>query len=240
MTPNTRKRKSRIANDLAEFIEQLNLSDEDQVDVITLSLKKLNLLDVLQFQRKPTKAGRKVTPMTVRKSVWEFWHGNSTASTITSRPAKIRVTDKRKIQAGLNFVDTATIIQQRNRNFYESHWYIVNVTYKELYQKYIKDHPNELVSIGTFFALKPFYIRTATTKDIEMCCCKKHLHARWSIQALIECAAKQSIDISPIGNYTTFFEYLTADCSSESTTYLSWECTADSSHFCKDIEKKME
>ena len=131
MTPNTRKRKSRIANDLAEFIEQLNLSDEDQVDVITLSLKKLNLLDVLQFQRKPTKAGRKVTPMTVRKSVWEFWHGNSTASTITSRPAKIRVTDKRKIQAGLNFVDTATIIQQRNINFYESHWYIVNVTYKD-------------------------------------------------------------------------------------------------------------
>ena len=71
-----------------------------------------------------------------------------------------------------------------------------------------------------------------------MCCCKKHLHARWSVQALIECASLQNIDISPIENYSTFFQYLTADCNSEATTYLSWECSVDSNHTCRDIETK--
>ena len=164
MTPTTRKRKSRIASDLTEYIKALNLSYEDKIEVIMLSMKNLNLLDALQSQHESTKVGRKVTPISVRKTVWQFWHDNSTPSTITSRPAKIKVMDKRKIQAGLNYVDTVNIIQQRNRNIYLSHWYIINVTYKELFQKYVKDHPDETVSIGTFFALKPFYIRTATIK----------------------------------------------------------------------------
>ena len=38
-------------------------------------------------------------------------------------------------------------------------------------------YPNNPVSFGTFHALKPFYIWFATAKDIEMCVCKKHLHA---------------------------------------------------------------
>ena len=54
------------------------------------------------------------------------------------------------------------------------------------------------VSLGTLLALKLFYVRSATTKDIEMCCCKKHLHAYWSIQALIQCATKQQVNLNSI------------------------------------------
>ena len=50
-------------------------------------------------------------------------------------------------------------------------------TYQEIYSKYIKLHPDEKVSQGTFFALKPFYKRKAIEKNIEMCCYKLNLHA---------------------------------------------------------------
>ena len=72
MTPNTRKRKSRISEDLACYISELDLSKEDQVDVISLSLKKLGLMDKINFTRKPTKSGRKLTPLHFRKAAWDF------------------------------------------------------------------------------------------------------------------------------------------------------------------------
>ena len=89
MTPNTRKRKSRMANDLAEYIQELNLSTEDSVDVISLALRKLSLADKIAFNRKPTKSGRKLTSLETREAIWEFWHTNSVQSTITSRPATL-------------------------------------------------------------------------------------------------------------------------------------------------------
>ena len=106
--------------------------------------------------------------------------------------------NRKKIQNGLDFVDTVSIVQQRNRNFFLSQWFIINVTIKELFLKYIKSNPEVPVSLGTFLALKPFYVRSATTKDIKICCCKKHSHARWSIQALIQCATKQQVDLNSI------------------------------------------
>ena len=66
MTPNTRKRKSRISEDLACYISELDLSKEDQVDVISLLMDKIN------FTRKPTKSGRKLTPLHFRKAAWDF------------------------------------------------------------------------------------------------------------------------------------------------------------------------
>ena len=96
---------------------------------------------------------------------------------------------------------------------------MLHVTYKELYQKFIVSHPGNYVSTGTFFSLKPFYIRTETEQDIEMCCCITHLHARWSICALIESAEKQKINIS-FSDYITFFEVLTRDCEPGSYTYI--------------------
>ena len=112
MTPNTRQWKSRLSKQLTTYIQQLDISKEDKVDVMTLLLKQLNLCEAMKFQRKPTKAGRKLTSLTTRKLIWEFWHSHSTFSTITSRPAKLRVTDKKHIQSGLDFLDTVNIISQ--------------------------------------------------------------------------------------------------------------------------------
>lgn len=57
LTPKTCKRKSRLAYEVVKFVK--DLSENYQVDVMTLALKKLGLLN--RFKRKPTKSGRKLT-----------------------------------------------------------------------------------------------------------------------------------------------------------------------------------
>ena len=235
MTPNTRKRKSRISEDLACYISELDLRKEDQVDVISLSLKKLGLMDKINFTRKPTKSGRKLTPLHFRKAAWDFWHAKSTASTLTSSPAKLRTTDKPKIQAGLEFVSTVNIICQRSKSFYENNWMIINESVKVLYHKFLQTNQGVKISYGTFLSLKPFYVRTATSKDIEMCCCKKHLHERWATKALIENCSKQNIELGEIINYYSFFNFLAKHCTKDTMTHLSWECTPSKDEMCNEI-----
>ena len=79
----------------------------------------------------------------------------------------------------------------------------------------IKNFPEDVAPYGTFLGLRPFYIRTATAKDTEMCVCKKHLHTRWAIQVLINCTSKQNIGNTEI--YDTFFQYLNSDCETKDT-----------------------
>ena len=70
---NTRKKKSCLANDLASYTEQLNISNtEDQIDVIKLSLQKLSILDKIQYVRKPNKVGKKLTSLSTRSAVIKF------------------------------------------------------------------------------------------------------------------------------------------------------------------------
>ena len=128
--------------------------------------------------------GRNILPLAVRQSVWDSWHEMSSASTLTSRPAKLKVNDRAKVQVGLKFADSVHIIRQHGRRFYESNWDIIDITYREMFKKYSETRSDDfLLSFGTFFALNPFYVRSATDNDLEYCCCKTHLHAHWAIQA---------------------------------------------------------
>ena len=188
--------------------------------------------------KKPTKSGRKLTPLVTRQAIWDYWHKKSTPSTITSRPAKLKLTDKPCIQTSLDFVDTVRIIQQRNVSFYENIWSITNETVKVLYHKFLNENPGIKISYGTFLALKPFYVRPATTKDLEMCCYKKRLHARWVIKAMIKNCEKQMIDLDHINDYYTFFEQVTQHCKKEEHTNITWDCTPDKKSCCHHILTK--
>lgn len=195
-------------------------------------MKKLGLLELLKdrigvSETKVETRGRKSTPFQTRKLIWEFYHSKSTPSTNTTRPAILKLIDLPRIQVGLDFVSTTTITLRRNKQVYENVWYMLHVTYRELYKLYQESNPLYQVSIGTFRALKPFYVRTRTEKDIEMCCCKIHLHARWTIEALIECAQEQSIEL-PFTDYKSFFEFVTVNCAKHATAYIDWNCA------CKD------
>ena len=90
--------------------------------------------------------------------------------------------------------------------------------YQELYSKCTKLHPDKKVSQGSFLRFEPFYIRRETEKNIEMCCCKLHLHARWAIEGTLKNAVEQKIEVV-FSNYHSFFEKLPQQCISSSTTY---------------------
>ena len=112
-------------------------------------------------------------------------------------------------------------VRQQNRLFYQSIHKIVEVPFNELFVKYIKENSeSDHVLWGTFIALKPFYLRHTSSKDMEMCCCKLHLHVRWSINALLDCCKLQLIDLGQISNYYSFFDYSTSDSQKETTTYV--------------------
>ena len=220
MTPNTRQRKSRLAEEHTDFVNSWNLNDKnDIVNVLVLSAKNLNVYNKLMVvianeQYSTSKVGRPMTAYSTRKLIWEYYHENATPSTLTSRPAKLKVSERSKIQVGLDFVDTTTIVLKRKKQFFENNWMMLHKTYQEIYTCYILQHPMNRVCNGTFFSLKPFYIRTETEKDIEMCCCKLHLHARWAIEGITNSASEQNIDL-PFTDYTTFV-FLTGNCNSNS------------------------
>ena len=113
---------------------------------------------------------------------------------------------------------------------------ILDEPIKKLYSMYLKDSGNN-ISYGSFLALKPFYVRGATTKDVEMCCCKDHLHARWAIKALIQLCHNQGIRID-FDTYLTFFDYLTSDCLKDDTAHINWECTPSKKLTCQHISFK--
>ena len=126
------------------------------------------------------------TPFSIRQKVWDFWHANSEESTLTTQLAKLHTTEKPKCQSDLDFDLIVKVVNKHNRSFYQSIWKVTGIPMLSMYQKYMEQNPDSRVSKGTFFNLKPFYIRGASQKDIQICLCKLHLHTQWSFQALLE------------------------------------------------------
>ncbi|XP_066925552.1 uncharacterized protein [Clytia hemisphaerica] len=201
----------------------------------------MNLSEKLKWFRKPSKAGRKMIKFETREAAWNFWHRNSTASTLTSRPARLRVADKPRVQESLKFVQTTRQVSVRNKPYFESIHFTVTETMKNLFRKFLTENPDHNISYGTFLSLKPFYVRAAGTKDFEMCVCKKHLHARRSIDALIKVCEKQLIVLDEINDYYSFFNYMNRECTDcETAGYISWECVKEKDKLCKHVSPRWE
>lgn len=133
MSPNTRQRKSRCALKVTQLIKTFNFQKDDQIDILNLCAQQLELKNKVDYV-KPTKGGRKMVSFETRQAIWDYWHAKSTPSTLTSRPAKLKMGHKAKIQSGLKFVDVVNIIKQRGKEYYQGNWRIINITFRELYQ----------------------------------------------------------------------------------------------------------
>ena len=55
------------------------------------------------------------------------------------------------MQVSLNYIDTESMVRQRNKSFFQSHWLIVNLEIKKLYQEFVNNYPEDVV-----FKMKPF------------------------------------------------------------------------------------
>ena len=54
-------------------------------------------------------------------------------------------------------------------------WYIMNDTADNLWHRYLKEYPEAPIGKQTFTPLMPFYVRSATPKDLVMCVCAKSI-----------------------------------------------------------------
>ena len=68
--------------------------------------------------------------------------------------------------------------------------------------------------------LKPFYIRNASKKDMEMWLCKLHLHCQWAVESLLQWAKKVKIEIAAT-NYRHVLSMLMIDCAPKQNTHIS-------------------
>ena len=219
------------------------LTPEEEVSVAENLMKSLKRKNVkLQKQSAPCKVkrGRKPTSLHTKKLVWNFWHENSKETSDTFRPAKLRSTNKPAVQSGLQFAPSVKDIEQRGKKFYESMWRINHDTIADLHTKFVKSHPKDYVSLGLFFNLRPFYVHSITLRDIEVCCCKLHLHARCGIAALIQCIKKHGLNPTNFNDYYTFLKYLTENCLEDQYTHISWTCTPNKGTICEHIKNQWE
>ena len=206
----SRSRKFRYTKKFSDYIEstfkKANLNKEDEIVILTSLSERFGIsnVDFKKTMREETR-GRKQLPLETRQAIWEFWYNNSSTSTITSRPAKNRVDSIPKLQQGLQYHDgVKEVINKRNVEIFESPWMIVQETVRQLHKEFTET--TEIpVSIGTFLALRPFYIRSPKMQDIEMCVCKTHLHARWAIEVLLKLTREQNIPVN-FTNYKSFFQ----------------------------------
>eukprot|EP00794_Sanderia_malayensis_P019612 gene19612-21543_t len=117
------KRRNRLATTITRVLKQGCQKDgTDEVDVLKAVVKQLKLQTTIRFAGdfKPRMSSE------TRENVWRFWEANSEESTLTTRLAKLRVTDKPKCQKDLEYASTVTIVTIRNRQFYQSIWKVTS------------------------------------------------------------------------------------------------------------------
>ena len=107
-----------------------------------------------------------------------------------------------------------------------------NEIFKCLYAKYSSENPDSPLSYG-FFLKQAFYVRNVTTKDVEIYYCKKHLHARWAVSALLQ-LCKQQI-LNQISLITISFSTSFPD---NHTTIVNWDCAKDKKILCSHASVK--
>ena len=106
---------------------------------------------------------------------------------------------------------------------------------QDLRKKYNLSYESYHVSCWKFFNLCPFYVRSVTNRDVELCCCKLHLHGHRSIAALFGSIKKHGLHSVEFNDYYSFFKYLTADCPKDNYENVFCQCTPDKISFCPEI-----
>ena len=126
--------------------------------------------------------------MEIIKAACKFWQSaeNTSESTITARPAKMRVKNKPQTQVGLGFSDVVNINIQRNREFYQDQWKIMSLTAKELYVKYLKANPGKYVSWAALIVRQPVYIGST-------CYCKNAFARQMVSKRFMQCCNKNKL-----------------------------------------------
>ena len=227
------KRKTTLVTDISDLLNGSNLQKHEISWVLENCAPKLGILDA--NTSKENKGGMALTKYETRKRVWDFRHQHSFPSTNTTKTARIYCKSVPSLQKDLDFVDSVSKLKKRKIEQYENLCHTTEKPYQSLCNKYNTENFLTPVSYGTFLALKPFYIKPAGVKDIEVCVCKIHLHMRNCVKALVQLPSKLNIP-QHFSGYKSFFEFLSQNCpTTENSLYVPWECTLNPSILCDQI-----
>jgi len=58
-------------------------------------------------------------------------------------------------------------------------------TYREIFEDFRRKYPEILVSEATFKRCRPFFVRPATNRDLEQCCCQTCVNIRKAFRSLM-------------------------------------------------------
>lgn len=207
-----RRQLNKVSDDICEMIHSEHVDISDHAEIIKLVIKKLELKQA-NLMNKQRSLGL-YSDLDKRTSCWEFWHSVTTPSTLTSRPALLKVGTRPRIQCDLEFPSPGVeqVTNKRGVRSYQACWRIVEQPYLSLYHMYKSKHHENFLSYGSFLSLKPFYVRQADNKDREMCLCKVHLKARSSIECLLQNMDQQGYSHPEVTDYDSFFKYLYNNC----------------------------
>ena len=116
----SRSKRYRFSKKLActiknEFSKE-EIDSEEELELLMSALRRLGIKSngLNKIINKEETRGRKVTSKEERTNIWNFWHENTESSTLTSKPATIRVDMVPKIQNDLEFYNGVKEIKKTN------------------------------------------------------------------------------------------------------------------------------
>ena len=147
-----------------------------------LEVEEMEFTSFLQISDKEVvvdRGGRSFLSKELRLDVYEYWIANSEVSVQRSNNRhliKVSMYNVRKQIADIIISDTnIEKVQTKRGEKLQANRCVTNKTYEQIYRNW-KDERNMNISIGSFLNLKPFYVTTATVKEMEMCLCGKCLN----------------------------------------------------------------
>lgn len=104
--------------------------------------------------------------------------------------------------------------------------YILEVTQAEAYVDFKRCHPNVKVSIRMFEKLKPFFVIQARQRDIESCCCRYHVEARYLFKSCMDFRRRNTIisDRHPVYEHLTDLANATMCSKEKDAEYHNKDC----------------
>ena len=97
--------KKKLSKGYTSYIQDWQLCNDNQVEVVTLALKKFDILNKIRFQGKPTSAGRKIKITTQSTRQLESLAQTYHASCYYIKTGQATVSKKRQMLSSLDFDD---------------------------------------------------------------------------------------------------------------------------------------
>ena len=152
---------------------------------------------------------RKITKEKVREQLIQGSEAVFTDVMRKSRGEKIPQDWKNKIaQYWTHTVSHPSTDTKRNqirkrtdtKQYIQHNRHIMTKSYREAYCMFVKQHPDVKISEATFRRLKPFFVRPATARDLEQCCCMSCVSVRKAHRALMNFRQRQKLDLPIFSN----------------------------------------